>query len=118
MRATIDGPATGRSTAIWGACDAAVQHRPRRAGRDPTIPEETSIARAPKPARTARNRPAPYGTVQDSTAAAAVAAALAAAVSLTRFQPLRRFTSRASQYRNPHETHSLFRGARRRGDEL
>jgi hypothetical protein len=67
MRATIDGPATGRSTAIWGACDAAVQHRPRRAGRDPTIPEETSIARAPKPARTARNRPAPYGTVQDST---------------------------------------------------
>ena len=55
MRATIDGPATGKHGDM-GGFDAAVQHRPRRAGRDPTIPDDTSIAQAPKPARTARNR--------------------------------------------------------------
>ena len=37
MRATIDGPATGSTTEL-GGWDAVVRHRPRRAGRDPTIP--------------------------------------------------------------------------------
>jgi hypothetical protein len=37
MRATIDGPATG-STAELGGWDAVARHRPRHAGRDPTIP--------------------------------------------------------------------------------
>jgi len=32
MRATIDGPATGSSTAIWGRYDAAVRHRPPPCG--------------------------------------------------------------------------------------
>jgi hypothetical protein len=36
MRATIDGPATDGTTES-GGWDAVVQHRPRRAGRDPTI---------------------------------------------------------------------------------
>jgi hypothetical protein len=37
MRATIDGPTTG-STAELGGWDAVARHRPRHAGRDPTIP--------------------------------------------------------------------------------
>ena len=37
MRATTDGPATGKHGDM-GGCDAVVRHRPRRAGRDPTIP--------------------------------------------------------------------------------
>ena len=45
MRATIDGPATG-STAESGGWDAVVRHRPRRAGRDPTIPPPVSAVLA------------------------------------------------------------------------
>lgn len=48
MRATIDGPATGKHGDM-GGCDAAVRHRPRRAGRDPTIPTTRASHGCPSP---------------------------------------------------------------------
>jgi hypothetical protein len=54
MRATIDGPATGSGTAIWGGCDAAV-HSTAPAMRVAILP----YRRVPD-FRTSRPVPAPH----------------------------------------------------------
>ena len=52
MRATIDGPATGKHGDM-GGCDAAVRHRPPPCGSRSYHTDDTSIAGAPRAARTA-----------------------------------------------------------------
>ncbi len=60
MRATIDGPATGSGTAIWGGCDAAV-HSTASAVRVAILPYRRHEHRTgPQPARTAAHGTAPH----------------------------------------------------------
>ena len=56
MRATTDGPATGKHGDM-GEWDAVVRHRPRRAGRDPTIPTTRASRGRTPPAPLTRFRP-------------------------------------------------------------